>query len=155
MLDTSRNYYGVDDILRTISAMSQNKMNVFHWHVTDSQSFPLVLPSQPELAGKGSYGDDMQYSVDDVKKIVEFGLDYGVRVIPEIDTPGTLTFDVVVFQMILFSEIVFGSEIAGLSLKICFDDVFRSENNKMGLVEFQKLTCGFFKDLFWKTKWNF
>lgn len=88
LLDTSRNYYGVGDIMRTIYAISANKMNVFHWHITDSHSFPLNLPSEPGLAAKGSYGDDMQYSPDDVKKIVEFGLDHGVRVIPEIDSPG-------------------------------------------------------------------
>ena len=88
MLDTSRNYYGVEDILRTIGAMSANKLNVFHWHITDSHSFPLLLPSEPDLAGKGSYGPQMQYSPADVKKIVEFGLEHGVRVLPEIDSPG-------------------------------------------------------------------
>lgn len=87
MLDTSRNYYEVEDILRTIEAMSANKLNVFHWHITDSHSFPLVLPSEPGLAMKGSYGRFMQYTPADVKRIVEFGLEHGVRVIPEIDTP--------------------------------------------------------------------
>ncbi|KAL2932426.1 Beta-hexosaminidase 2 [Bienertia sinuspersici] len=87
MLDTSRNYYGVDHILRTIAAMSWNKLNVFHWHITDSQSFPLVLPSDPDLAVKGSYGPFMQYTPADVARIVRFGLDHGVRVIPEIDSP--------------------------------------------------------------------
>ncbi|KAF6150171.1 hypothetical protein GIB67_023126 [Kingdonia uniflora] len=87
-LDTSRNYYGVEDILRTIGAMSMNKLNVFHWHITDSHSFPLVLPSELELAAKGSYGPDMTYSVADIKRIVEFGFEHGVRVLPEIDMPG-------------------------------------------------------------------
>lgn len=87
LLDTSRNYYGVDDILRTIGTMSANKLNVFHWHITDSHSFPLLLPSEPNLAAKGSYGLSMQYSPADVTRIVQFGLDHGVRVIPEIDTP--------------------------------------------------------------------
>lgn len=88
MLDTSRNYYQVEDLLRTIEAMSANKLNVFHWHITDSHSFPLVVPSEPELASKGSYGSSMQYSPADVTKIVEFGLEHGVRVLPEIDSPG-------------------------------------------------------------------
>ncbi|KAL5574530.1 hypothetical protein UlMin_016229 [Ulmus minor] len=88
MLDTSRNYYKVEDILRTIEAMSANKLNVFHWHITDSHSFPLVIPSEPELAARGSYGSDMQYSPDDVKRIVDFGFEHGVRVLPEIDSPG-------------------------------------------------------------------
>ncbi|XP_010557048.1 PREDICTED: beta-hexosaminidase 2 [Tarenaya hassleriana] len=87
MLDTSRNYYGVEDIMRTIEAMSANKLNVFHWHITDSQSFPLVLPSEPSLAAKGSYGPDMVYTPEDVRKIVQFGFEHGVRVLPEIDTP--------------------------------------------------------------------
>ncbi|CAL9213838.1 unnamed protein product [Arabidopsis halleri] len=88
LLDTSRNYYGVDDIMRTIKAMSANKLNVFHWHITDSQSFPLVLPSEPSLAAKGSYGPDMVYTPEDVSKIVQYGFEHGVRVLPEIDTPG-------------------------------------------------------------------
>ncbi|XP_077213281.1 beta-hexosaminidase 2 [Tasmannia lanceolata] len=88
MLDTSRNFYPVKDLMRTIRAMSANKLNVFHWHITDSHSFPLVLPSEPELAGKGSYGPGMQYSVSDVTRVVEFGMRHGVRVLPEIDSPG-------------------------------------------------------------------
>lgn len=90
LLDTSRNYYEVEDILRTIGAMSWNKMNVFHWHITDSQSFPIVVPSEPELGLKGSYGEGMQYSAEDVRRVVEFGLEHGVRVLPEIDMPGEL-----------------------------------------------------------------
>lgn len=88
MLDTSRNYYPVKDVLRTIEAMSMNKVNVFHWHATDSQSFPLLLPSEPGLADKGAYGPHMVYTAEDVKRVVEFGLDRGVRVMPEIDSPG-------------------------------------------------------------------
>ncbi|GFZ02733.1 beta-hexosaminidase 2 [Actinidia rufa] len=88
MLDTSRNFYAVDDILRTIRAMSENKLNVFHWHITDSHSFPLVVESEPDLSGKGSYGAGMEYSPENVKTVVEFGLEHGVRVLPEIDMPG-------------------------------------------------------------------
>ncbi|XP_040382065.1 beta-hexosaminidase 2 [Oryza brachyantha] len=88
MLDTGRTYFPVADILRTIDAMAANKMNVFHWHITDSQSFPIELPSEPALAEKGSYGEGMRYTVDDVKLIVDFAMSRGVRVVPEIDSPG-------------------------------------------------------------------
>lgn len=88
MLDTSRNYYPVKDLLRLIEAMSMNKVNVFHWHLTDSHSFPLILPSEPTLAEKGAYDVNMVYTPEDVKKVVDFGLDRGVRVLPEIDSPG-------------------------------------------------------------------
>uniref|UniRef100_A0A0D6QY62 beta-N-acetylhexosaminidase n=1 Tax=Araucaria cunninghamii TaxID=56994 RepID=A0A0D6QY62_ARACU len=88
LLDTGRNFYTVKDILRTIRAMSYNKLNVFHWHITDSQSFPLDLPSEPALAQKGAYSSAMRYSQRDVRDIVEYGRNHGVRVVPEIDTPG-------------------------------------------------------------------
>ncbi|KAG8391351.1 hypothetical protein BUALT_Bualt01G0178800 [Buddleja alternifolia] len=87
ILDTSRNYYGVDDLLRLIRAMSMNKLNVFHWHITDSHSFPLVVASEPELAAKGAYGEEMMYTAADVRSVVEYGLEHGVRVVPEIDMP--------------------------------------------------------------------
>ncbi|KAK4410991.1 Beta-hexosaminidase 2 [Sesamum angolense] len=87
MLDTSRNYYGVEDLLRLIRTISMNKLNVFHWHITDSHSFPLVVPSEPEMAAKGAYGEDMKYTAADVKRVVEYGMEHGVRVVPEIDMP--------------------------------------------------------------------
>lgn len=34
----------------TIDAMMYNKMNVFHWHIVDDDSFPLELKSHPEMA---------------------------------------------------------------------------------------------------------
>ncbi|KAK3127488.1 hypothetical protein QOZ80_7AG0574120 [Eleusine coracana subsp. coracana] len=88
MLDTGRTFFPVGDILRTVDAMAGNKMNVFHWHITDSQSFPIELPSEPELAAKGAYGEDMRYTVEDVTRVVEFAMSRGVRVVPEIDSPG-------------------------------------------------------------------
>lgn len=51
-----------------------------------------MVPSEPDLAAKGSYGPDMQYSPDDVTRIVQFGLEHGVRVLPEIDSPGEFSF---------------------------------------------------------------
>ncbi|KAL9175715.1 hypothetical protein ABFS82_02G129500 [Erythranthe guttata] len=87
MLDTSRNYFGIGDLLRLIRAISMNKLNVFHWHITDSHSFPLVVPSEPELGAKGAYSEEMMYTAADVQTVVEYGMEFGVRVIPEIDMP--------------------------------------------------------------------
>lgn len=47
-----------------------------------------MLPLEPALAEKGAYSSHMVYSPEDVKRVVEFGLDHGVRVMPEIDSPG-------------------------------------------------------------------
>lgn len=46
------------------------KLNVFHWHVTDSQSFPLVLTSHPDLSLLGAYAPDKVYTIEDIKEVI-------------------------------------------------------------------------------------
>ncbi|KAL0565696.1 Glucosamine-6-phosphate isomerase (Glucosamine-6-phosphate deaminase) (GNPDA) (GlcN6P deaminase) [Marasmius crinis-equi] len=91
MLDTARNYFPVIDIKRTLDAMSLVKMNTFHWHVVDSQSFPLQVPGFSELSQKGAYSSDAVYTPNDVKDIVSYAAARGIDVIAEIDTPGHTT----------------------------------------------------------------
>jgi hexosaminidase len=62
----------VKDLERTIDAMSMVKMSVFHWHVVDSQSFPLEIPGFPEISQKGAYSQGERYSTDDVQRIVKY-----------------------------------------------------------------------------------
>ncbi|KAJ2802947.1 Glucosamine-6-phosphate isomerase (Glucosamine-6-phosphate deaminase) (GNPDA) (GlcN6P deaminase) [Coemansia guatemalensis] len=88
MLDTARNYYPVKDIKRTLDAMSYNKLNVLHWHIVDSQSWPVESKTYPDLQKNGAYGADMQYSYADVKDIIQYAKGRGIRVIPEFDMPG-------------------------------------------------------------------
>lgn len=87
VLDTSRNYFSVAAIKRTIHAMSLSKLNVFHWHVTDSHSFPLVVEQQPDLHRYGAYAPDKIYTAQDVREVVQFGRVRGVAVVPEFDAP--------------------------------------------------------------------
>ena len=47
-------------------------MNTFHWHVVDSQSFPLVVPGFTELSATGAYSASQVYSPSDVKQIVAY-----------------------------------------------------------------------------------
>ena len=47
-------------------------MSQFHWHVTDSQSFPLQVPGFTELSSKGAYDSSMVYSPKDVQDIVAY-----------------------------------------------------------------------------------
>jgi hexosaminidase len=87
MLDTSRNFYPVKDILRTLDGMSMNKMNVLHWHATDSQSWPLYYKSHPEISKNGAYSQDEVYNPSDVQKIIKYAESRGIRVILELDMP--------------------------------------------------------------------
>ncbi|KAJ1837208.1 Glucosamine-6-phosphate isomerase (Glucosamine-6-phosphate deaminase) (GNPDA) (GlcN6P deaminase), partial [Coemansia sp. RSA 2703] len=88
LFDTARNYYSLASIKRTLDAMSYNKMNVFHWHIVDSQSWPVESRTFPELQKKGAYGADQMYSYNDVQQIIEYARQRGIRVIPEFDVPG-------------------------------------------------------------------
>ena len=62
-------------------------MNVFHWHITDSQSFPLHLSSLPDFSRYGAYSPEQVYTSQDVRDLVTYANDRGVRVIPELDAP--------------------------------------------------------------------
>ncbi|KAJ7205637.1 N-acetylhexosaminidase [Mycena rebaudengoi] len=88
MLDTSRNFFPVPDIKRTLDAMSWVKINTFHWHIVDSQSFPLVLPEFPEISQKGAYSASEVYSPADVQNVVSYAASHGIDVLMEIDSPG-------------------------------------------------------------------
>jgi hexosaminidase len=88
LFDVSRSFFPVDDIFRTIDALAWNKLNRLHIHATDSQSWPLEIPSLPLLHEKGAYARGKSYSPEDIESIQLYGLERGVQVIFEIDTPG-------------------------------------------------------------------
>ncbi|XP_063598482.1 chitooligosaccharidolytic beta-N-acetylglucosaminidase-like [Penaeus indicus] len=87
LLDTSRNFFSVKSIERTLDAMAANKLNTFHWHITDSHSFPLYLEALPKMASYGAYSPQQVYYPDDVRHLVEYGRVRGIRVLPEFDVP--------------------------------------------------------------------
>ncbi|XP_058124961.1 chitooligosaccharidolytic beta-N-acetylglucosaminidase [Anopheles coustani] len=86
-LDTSRNFIDLESLRRTIDGMAMVKLNVFHWHITDSQSFPLVIKSRPTLHKYGAYSQREVYTAEDVRALVQYALERGVRIIPELDAP--------------------------------------------------------------------
>ncbi|KXT17831.1 hypothetical protein AC579_5336 [Pseudocercospora musae] len=87
-VDTSRTFKPMSDMYAMIDALSYNKMNRLHWHITDAQSWPLVNPALPELAEKGVYEASQKYSPEDVKAVQEYGSLLGVEVAMEVDMPG-------------------------------------------------------------------
>lgn len=86
-LDTARNYFTVDSIKRTIEGMASSKLNTFHWHITDSQSFPFVSKSNPNLSKLGAYTPTKIYTPENIRDIIDYARVRGIRVLPEFDAP--------------------------------------------------------------------
>ena len=52
--------------------MSWAKLNTFHWHIVDSQSFPLFIPGFTSISQQGSYDAASIYTPADVKEVVTY-----------------------------------------------------------------------------------
>ena len=87
LLDTSRNFMTVDVIKKIIRGMSYDKLNVFHWHITDTHSFPFYSRRVPQLTLHGAYSPRKVYTPEDIRDIVKYAKLRGVRVLPEFDAP--------------------------------------------------------------------
>jgi len=87
LLDTSRNFMSKKVIKNIISGMSYDKLNVFHWHITDTHSFPFYSRRVPQLTLHGAYSPKKVYSPEDIREIIEYAKLRGVRVLPEFDAP--------------------------------------------------------------------
>ena len=87
LLDTARHYHSTDMLKRFVDSLSHAKFNVFHWHIVDTQAFPLQLHTLPALV-KGAFTPQEVYTPEDVADIVQYCKMRGIRVIPEFDTPG-------------------------------------------------------------------
>ncbi len=88
MIDTSRHFYPVEVILQHLDAMSYSKFNVLHWHIVDSISFPYQSTKFPEMSRQGAYSPDHVYTPEDIRTVVAYAKNRGIRVVPEFDTPG-------------------------------------------------------------------
>ena len=89
MIDVSRHFAPVDVIKRNLDAMAAVKMNVFHWHLSDNQAFRVESKKFPKLQEMGSGGQ--YYTQDQIRDVITYAHDRGIRVIPEFDMPGHAT----------------------------------------------------------------
>lgn len=86
LLDSARHFMPLDAIKRQIDGMAAAKLNVFHWHLTDDQGWRFASTRYPKLQQQAS--DGLFYTQTQMKEIVRYATDRGIRVVPEIDMPG-------------------------------------------------------------------
>jgi len=87
MIDTSRHFQTLASIRSVIDSLPYAKLNVLHWHMSDSQSFPMESKTHPKL-WEGSWSAQERYLQSDIADIIEYARARGVRTMVEFDMPG-------------------------------------------------------------------
>ena len=88
LIDSARHFLPVHSVQRVLDAMSMTKLNVLHWHLSDTTSFPVQSEAFPQLSRLGAYHPSLVYTKQDLTALVAYAAQRGIRVIPEFDLPG-------------------------------------------------------------------
>ncbi|HXZ39585.1 MAG TPA: family 20 glycosylhydrolase, partial [Terriglobales bacterium] len=89
MIDVSRHFIPLDVLKRNLDGMAALKLNVFHWHLSDDQGFRVESKKFSRLHGLGS--DGLYYTQNEVRDLIAYARERGIRVVPEFDMPGHST----------------------------------------------------------------
>src|SRR6266403_264526 len=89
MIDVARHFIPLDVLKRNLDGLEAVKMNVFHWHLSENQGFRAESKKFPKLHSQGS--DGLYYTQDEIRDLIAYARDRGIRVVPEFDMPGHST----------------------------------------------------------------
>ncbi|HVF22341.1 MAG TPA: family 20 glycosylhydrolase, partial [Pyrinomonadaceae bacterium] len=89
LIDVARHFEPVEVLKRNLDAMGAVKLNVLHWHLTEDQGFRVESKKFPKLHQLGSDGN--YYTQEQIKDVIAYARDRGIRVMPEFDIPGHAT----------------------------------------------------------------
>ena len=85
LIDPVRHFLPLETLKRQIDGAAA-RMNVFHWHPDRRSGLALCFQSHPQLRQQAS--DGLFYSQQQMRELVHYATQRGVRVVPEIDLPG-------------------------------------------------------------------
>jgi len=88
-IDVSRHFISMEVLQRNVDAMAAAKLNVLHLHLSDDQGFRLESKEFPKLQELGS--DGMYYRQSEMRELIAYASDRGIRIVPEFDMPGHST----------------------------------------------------------------
>jgi hypothetical protein len=86
LLDVSRNFHPLENVLSLLDGMEFVKLNVLHFHLCDDQGFRMEsrrFPKLHEVASEGQY-----FTQEQIRIVVREAALRGIRVVPEFDMPG-------------------------------------------------------------------
>ncbi|WP_193337081.1 beta-N-acetylhexosaminidase [Devosia beringensis] len=103
-LDVARQFYSGAEVSQLLKLMAWNKLNKFHWHLSEDEAWRIEIDAFPELTqigawrghgmalppllGSGPHPTGGYYSKPVVRQIVALADSLAIAVIPEIDIPG-------------------------------------------------------------------
>jgi hexosaminidase len=103
-LDVARRFYSAEEVAKFLAVLAWNKLNVFHWHLSDDEAWRVEIAAYPRLVeigawrglglalppllGSGPERSGGYYSKTDIRSLVARAARFGIEVIPEIDVPG-------------------------------------------------------------------
>jgi len=104
-LDVSRHFWSFAEVCRVVDILAWQKLNLFHWHLTDDEGWRAEILAYPALTDTGAHrsadtdamlpqlGDGPArqggyYSQDQMRAVVAHAAGLGIEVMPEIETPG-------------------------------------------------------------------
>src|SRR6266704_3202151 len=112
MLDVSRHFFTKDEVKHVLDAVALQKLNTFHWHLTDDHGWRIQINSYPSLTATAStntgawrsgidYGQNPAagapynsfgkyggyYTQDEIREVVAYAQQRHITVVPEIEFP--------------------------------------------------------------------
>jgi len=96
LIDTSRLFRPINILKQMIDTMSWSKFNMLILHLTDDQAWTIEIKNYPNLTIKCLHGTNQYhplggvrfYSQNEMKDLVNYAKNRGIRMIAEIDNPG-------------------------------------------------------------------
>lgn len=85
LIDSGHRFVRLPVIKRNLDAMEAVKLNVLHWRFSDDAGFHIESKQFPLLQQKASGG--FYYTQEEVKEVIAYARDRGIRVLPEFDMP--------------------------------------------------------------------
>src|SRR5262249_33035526 len=89
LIDSCRHFQPLEVIKRELDGMAAVKLNVLHWHLSEDQGFRVESRKYPKLYQMGS--DGLYYTQEQIRDVIAYATERGIRVVPEFDMPGHST----------------------------------------------------------------
>ena len=102
--DVARRFYGTGEVAQFLRILAWNKLNRFHWHLSEDEAWRIEIDAFPELTETGAwrgYGLPLPpflgsgpeksggyYTKAAVRELIALGTSLGIEIVPEIDLPG-------------------------------------------------------------------